>query len=452
MTPLGPFEAAPTIAVAVSGGADSLALCLLAASWVRARRGDATALTVDHGLRSESAAEARQVARWLVGHGITHRILRWTGPTPASGIEAAARAARYGLLLDWCARARVLHLLVAHHQEDQAVTVLMRLGRGSGAEGLAAMRPVRLLRSETGAVRLLRPLLSVAPARLRGALARARQPWIDDPSNDDHRFARAKTQAGLAELARYGIDAAGLARAAEASASDRALVEHHCARWFVAHGRVDPTGYVALQHDAWLSAPFPLAERLLSRALVTASGAPYPPRRQKLRRLAEALRDAPSTPRTLGGCRFVPRRGALLVVREPRAARDVAPIGARRLVRWDRRFRVSAHGVAPGMALTIKRLGVQGLSEVRRAASSASPFTRALGRIPAPVRPSLPAVYDLEGVLAVPHLGFNRLGDGQETDHPRFGATFEPVWPLAGAGAGVIRVDTTVRSIVTPCV
>src|SRR5579863_9177854 len=136
---LGPFERRPLIAVAVSGGADSMALALLADAWAKARRGRAVALTVDHRLRAESTAEARQVARWLRRHGIAHEILTWTAPRPRSGVQAAARAARYALLEDWCLRAHCLHLLTAHHRRDQVETFWLRLTRGSGLDGLAAM-------------------------------------------------------------------------------------------------------------------------------------------------------------------------------------------------------------------------------------------------------------------------------------------------------------------------
>ena len=144
MAPLGPFEPSPRIAVAVSGGPDSLALCLLADRWARARRGTAFGLTVDHRLRPESGAEAAQVRRWLTARGIAHRTLRWPGARPVTGLQEQARAARLALLTGWCRRAGVLHLLLGHQREDQAETALQRLVRGSGIDGLAAMAPVRL--------------------------------------------------------------------------------------------------------------------------------------------------------------------------------------------------------------------------------------------------------------------------------------------------------------------
>lgn len=132
MAPFAPFEAAPVLALAVSGGPDSLALLHLAAGWARAQGGAVVALTVDHGLRPEAAAEAAYVGGVAQALGVPHHVLTWQGAKPGGNIAAAARDARYGLLEAWCAGAGVLHLLTAHTRDDQAETVLLRLARGSG--------------------------------------------------------------------------------------------------------------------------------------------------------------------------------------------------------------------------------------------------------------------------------------------------------------------------------
>ena len=143
MSELGPYEAKPALAVAVSGGADSLALAILLRDWVRDRDGSLLALVVDHGLRAESASEAAWVAKSLRSLNIPTRVLRWTSAGQHAGsLQAVARAARYELLGAACARRGVLHLALAHHLQDQAETFLLRLSRGSGLEGLGAMAPV----------------------------------------------------------------------------------------------------------------------------------------------------------------------------------------------------------------------------------------------------------------------------------------------------------------------
>ncbi len=169
MAPFEPFEPSPRIAVAVSGGADSMALALLLASWAKARQGSIISIIIDHKLRPDSTVEARLVASRLGALGVENRVLTWRGAKPSSGRQAAARVARYELLCAWCRRHGVLHLSTGHHQDDQAETLLLRVGRSSGLDGLAGMPAVR----ELADLRLLRPLLSVPKARLE-AMLRAR--------------------------------------------------------------------------------------------------------------------------------------------------------------------------------------------------------------------------------------------------------------------------------------
>ena len=144
---IGGFEARPLVAVAVSGGPDSMALMLLADRWARTHGGQAWGLTVDHGLRRESADEARTVASWLGARAIPHETLCWVGPKPTGGIQEVAREARYRLLTAWCRDHFCLHLLTAHHLEDQIETHLIRRHAGSGVDGLAGMSAVRELRA-----------------------------------------------------------------------------------------------------------------------------------------------------------------------------------------------------------------------------------------------------------------------------------------------------------------
>ena len=170
MAPFEPFEGAPVVAVAVSGGRDSLALALLAQEWAAARGGRIVGLIVDHALRPESAAEAAATASLLGRHGCEAEILRWSEAKPRAGLQEAARAARYRLLREACRRRGILHLLVAHHADDQAETVAMRAARQSGPDGLAGMSAA----VELPEVRLLRPLLGVSPVAPHRDAAR---PW-----------------------------------------------------------------------------------------------------------------------------------------------------------------------------------------------------------------------------------------------------------------------------------
>lgn len=198
-----------TLVLAVSGGPDSTALLYLASRW---RSGLKTgpkliAVTVDHGLRKESASEAKAVARLAGRLDIAHKTLRWAGAKPKTGLQEAARGARYGLLAQEAARHGARHVLTAHTLDDQAETILFRLSRGSGLSGLAAMAR----ESELFGVTIVRPLLDVPKARLIATLAKSRIPFADDPSNRDPRFTRPRLRQIMPLLAKEGLSAQRLA-------------------------------------------------------------------------------------------------------------------------------------------------------------------------------------------------------------------------------------------------
>ncbi len=397
----GPFEPAPHVAVAVSGGADSMALALLASDWAASAGGALTALTIDHGLRPDSAAEARRVAGWLAARGIAHRVLRWTGDKPGSGVQAAARAARYDLLTQWCRRNRVLHLLLAHHRNDQAETFILRLSRGSGPDGLACMAAI----SETPWLRMIRPLLGIEPGRLRAVLASRGQDWIDDPSNRDAAYTRVRIRAALAASAGGGSDTARLAETARRLGSARAALEAQTAALLARAAMIHPAGFCRLDPALLAAAPRDIARRGLSRAITCIGGHGYAPRRERLERLHQALVDGRlRRPRTLGGCLITPRRDGLLIAREPGAAAPPVSMAPGEEAVWDGRFRMVL-GPAGNKTGSRYRLGALGRDGWIRVAET---WPEARGtRIPPPARPSLPALRDRRGrVVAVPHLGY----------------------------------------------
>ena len=441
MAPLGPFEPAPRVAVAVSGGSDSLALCLLADRWARARGGTVFALTVNHRLRPESGAEAAQVRRWLTARAISHRTLRWGGSRPDSRVQERARAARLALLVGWCRQARVLHLLLAHQQEDQAETVLQRLVHGSGIDGLAAMAPVRLATEPAGnGVRLLRPLLPVPRDALMATLALWEQPWIDDPSNRDARHARPRLGAALAQLGTEGLSAARLATLAARAADDRTALDALCTDLLAECAHPAPAGFVTLDRSALRRAPPALALRALGRAVTTVSGAPYPPRSERLERLVHRLLGDGVKAATLGGCRVVPQGNErILVCREPRAASDVRTIEPGESGLWDRRFVVSLGPSAGAGPFLVRRLGTAGLVQARAMARAAGTPLGTDG-VPAPARPALPALFDLDGPLAAPHLNFRRTSHRNEDSAAGFVASFKPARPLAPGLPATLQV------------
>lgn len=401
MERLAPFEGAPTIAAAVSGGRDSMSLALLASRWAASRGGECVAITVDHGLRPESAAEARQVGEWLKPLGIRHRILRWQGPYPVSGIQAAARQARYRLLTDYCRGHAILHLLLGHHREDQAETVLIRRARASGSDGLAAMAAI----SERTHLRLLRPLLEAPRQRLTATLAAAGQKWIDDPSNDNLETAR-----GLLRARAEPSSLAAAVVTAQASAGERILAERATAGLAARVLRFHPAGFATIDRTALAAASPDIVERLLARTVMAVAGRTYPPRSDRTRRLRDALaHPGPVSGRTLGGCRLIGRDNSIHVCRE--AARIGPPVRltAGATVAWDNRFMVS---VTKNLTeeVWLGALTAPGWNQI----VAADPRMRHTS-MPYAARTVLPAIWCAERVLAVPHLGFVNGGKGLVT-------------------------------------
>lgn len=217
------WKAAPSIVLAVSGGPDSVALMWLAVRWRRAlKKGPRlVAVTVDHGLRPEAAREARAVRQLAKAINIEHRTVRWTGEKPATGLPSAARDARYRLLALEAQRYDASHIFTAHTQDDQAETVIMRMSRGSGLAGLAAMAR----QSARDGVILARPFLGVPKSRLIATLAKAGVGFADDPTNRDPRFTRPRLRALMPALAAEGADARSLARLAARLARANAALE-----------------------------------------------------------------------------------------------------------------------------------------------------------------------------------------------------------------------------------
>lgn len=289
---------AKSLVLAVSGGPDSTALMVLAARWRAARKSGPvlTAITVDHGLRPESKREALDVARLAKKLGLAHRTLRWIGKKPKAGLPQAARHARYRLLGEAARRLGASHVLTAHTRDDQAETVLIRLLRGSGLTGLAAMaRTTGLVNG--GGISLHRPLLGIPKARLIATLQAERIPFADDPTNRDAKFTRARLRGLMPHLAGEGLDASRLAllarrlsraeaalSATTAAAEELTTVEAGQAR--IAYDRVK-YGFT----------PDEIGLRLLGRA-IAAVGTEGPVELAKLEALKEALDTAKNAGRS----------------------------------------------------------------------------------------------------------------------------------------------------------
>jgi tRNA(Ile)-lysidine synthase len=378
MAPLGPFAGDRRMAVAVSGGADSMALALLLRGW-----GQPFACVVDHGLRQESASEAGLTMRRLAVLGIPARLLR-AGLSHGPGLAERARAARYALLGAACRDAGLADLALGHHLRDQAETLLLRRAAGSGLAGLSGMAAV----AHTDAMRLIRPLLAVPPVRLRATLQAQGIEWVEDPSNTDPATPRALLRAGLlsdpAEPPRLGAEA-------REHGAARAAAEAQAAAELAASALIHPCGVAHLRG--------PVGPYALSALVWTLSGAAYPPPTAGLQRLSGCLHADAAHDGTLHGARIMPagRLGpGWLVGREASAMEGAVGLGQR----WDGRFQAAPDGAGPGMSspglsspdLSLGPLGPDAARVRRRSA------------LPSALLQTLPTLRRNGGLVAVPHL------------------------------------------------
>lgn len=334
------------IGVAVSGGSDSTALLHL---FHRAHPGKVLAVTVDHGLRPESAAEAAGVSAFCAALGIPHTIVRWQGPQPTGNLMDQARRARLSLMAAWAKSCDVSHMVLGHTADDQAETVLMNLARAAGLDGLTGMRDSW---TEHG-IKWSRPFLHICREDLRGYLRRQGLAWIDDPSNDNDRFSRVKARKALRALAPLGITVEKLSETASHLADARQALNY--AIFELAEAVVtERAGGLTIARKSYRRLMPDMQRRLLLAMIGWMGGSSYPPRSAALFRLEMALGQSKAA--TLGGVRFRHQGDHILVTREARAVQGSVPMGQL----WDHRWQL----VGPVLeGAEIAALGVDGLQE-----------------------------------------------------------------------------------------
>lgn len=379
---LGPYLDQGRLGVAVSGGSDSVAGLVLACEALGPNR--LCAATVDHGLRAQAGQEAAQVAALCDKLGVPHEILTWR-ERPEGNLQDAAREARYALLADWARRNDLSGVIIAHTLDDQAETVLMRLARGSGVDGLGAMQAER----EDGDVTWLRPLLTVNREALRAELHARGIGWIDDPSNDDTRFLRVRARQALAALAPLGIDAEGLAATATQMQHARHALEAQTAQAMAAHVTVSPSGYVQIA-PALFTLPQEIRDRVVAALLMRLSSARYRPRLADMHRLIARGEG------TLMGCVLAQHSGQHVLYREAQAvAQIVTPSEAL----WDGRW--SAQG-AHQSSTQIRAAGQSGLAQLsEQARNGLHPHWRET-KLPENALKAMPAIWENERIIAAP--------------------------------------------------
>ena len=399
---LSALKAPRRFAIAISGGRDSMALAQLAAAFARDGGAKVFAFTVDHGLRSEAAEEAAKVADWCAALDLHHETLVWRGQKPTTGVQAAARSARYRLLATAAAKADCAAILTAHNAYDQAETAFMRLARGAGAQGLAAMaEDTKIAVGAAAPLRLLRPLLCYGRERLTATVNAAGQAFVDDPSNDDPHYERVRTRALLAALGEQNlltVDALNRSAGRLGLAAARLRLQED--DLFAARGGCFYAwGGASIDNGDDHPALGGVGARLIHAVSGEAHG-PDPVISETA--IRDALRDGAAT---LGGALIKRWRQRLWFLREPGAVlgrADVAPLAAMPLggdQLWDGRFIFRSK--APDRALMVRPIGdaigplgaaIQAFSGPREAISSS------------------PGIYQDNALIAAPAIPFMASG------------------------------------------
>lgn len=368
-----PFD---LVVAAVSGGPDSMALLTLLADW-RKRAPGVSALpqivvvTVDHQLRPEAADEARLVGRVAGQYEFVHQVLTWDAPKPSTGIMEAAREERYRLLLEFAeSRAcgdeheRTIAIVTAHHQDDQAETVLMRLARGSGVKGLSGMNADQAL-GKHSAVRLVRPFLEIPKVRLEATVRQKDVPVVDDPSNIDPRYERPRLRAAEAALNEAGIGAAALATTARRMRDAEDAINFAVGQLTDQLDVVRHSGvFVSVDRRALCAAPRLLKQRMLEKLIDEVRGLSEPATLAEVERLVDTIASLDRGRRTLAGTEISWGRRLCFWRELGRLTETELPLPDGASAVWDGRFLISRNG-CPGVTVVVRPLGPEGLKQIR---------------------------------------------------------------------------------------
>lgn len=383
------------IAMAVSGGPDSLALVYLIKKWSKGKKIKLVALSVNHNLRAEAKEELLKVKKWMKSEQIDHHILTWDGGKKVkSNIQNNARKARYTLLTNFCKENDIETLCVGHHLEDQAETVLQRLARGSGLDGLTGMKDSTIVNTIT----ILRPLLQFKKSELITYLQKNNKEWIVDPSNNNKKFSRVKIRKLLDTIEEKEQINTRLAAMAEDLQRTRSYVEYCIEKDQKEILKIFPEGYVEINITKLFKLHEEAIYRILSKQLKIIGGKDYPPRFVKLKQLVVRLKNNKKiNASTLAGCRLeMKNTNSLIIYRE---LNDIEPdkiIEESTNITWDNHYTCYIKH-SKKEVLNIGALGNEGLKQVKEFIST---------NIPKNVLPTLPALKKVEKVVAIPHLKY----------------------------------------------
>ncbi|MDA0902231.1 MAG: tRNA lysidine(34) synthetase TilS [Proteobacteria bacterium] len=349
------------VAVAVSGGVDSLALSLLMQQFCHQQGIELFCVTIDHKFRANSTQEAQELHAMLSQQGINHFILESYLDQPVeTNIEGVLREVRYQLLLDFCSEKQIHHLFIGHHGQDIAENFLIRLFRGSGIDGLAAMDYV----TDYQGVKLLRPLLEFHKDELQAYLTQRKVAWFEDSTNEDEQILRNKIRKFLNSLDDAALINKRVASAAQSILQSKQIIEADMLAQAQQILQFEQLGYFRLFLDKFAMLPQQKAKRYLAWMLMEVSGSYYKPRLEKLTALYQwILEDKQHKARSFYGCVIEKlKAGELIIYREKEAIRGLSSVGSTQI--FDNRFELDLSQLNPKTQFEIVTVDATQLNEL----------------------------------------------------------------------------------------
>ena len=379
------------IGIAVSGGGDSLALLVLGADWAHKRGRRVKSVTIDHGLRAGSSYECAYVKKISSALSVEHKTLKWL-EKPSGNLQSSARDARHRLLSNWMLRNALSIVLLGHTLDDNAETIMIRLSRGSGIDGLTGMSHIKKFEN----LIIFRPLLKVSRDDLRQYLREKKISWIDEPSNLDDSFQRIKMRNLQPKLSDVGLTPNRLVALANHMTRAKEALNFEVKSFAKTYVQQRPWGDLEIEYKAFLQVPREYQVRLLSAALLWISGKVYRPRFNSLERLLDAIiNQGDFQGMCLMGCIVKCDQRKVLLTREFSAVPNPMIIHKNIFV-WDNRWRVKAKLEKINYA-EVGPLGKDGLMQIETTTKFEVPIAALISSV---------AMFENGYVSCIPAIGF----------------------------------------------
>ena len=389
------------IAIAVSGGVDSMVLMNLAKESDSLNDKNVFILVVDHGLRAESKQEAKFVKNEAKKLGFPTRILKWKGSKPNKRIQEEARNKRYSLLINFCRENNINNLYLAHHLDDQIETFLFRMFRGSGLQGLTSFSSSY----ERNGLTLIRPLIDTPKSELISYARRKKINWVEDPSNENQKYDRVKLRKVLPLIYKEGFDKKVFLKSVKKLRLANQALDQITKEFVLQYVIINKNISVFIKQELFLTAPEDVKLRVLQNTIRIFSGERYySPNYLKILNLMNwARNDNDISAKTLGGTIFRKRKGGLILYKEVKKLNDIKPIklSKSKYKAWDNRFLIKINKSVKG---EISYLGNEGVKILK---SKKILGKKGFNGIPLTALYSIPAMWDGKRLISAPFFDYS---------------------------------------------